>query len=159
MKLGFLTSHGSKNSVRDKVIGQKCIYLDTERTLHRQSVGHCRGWMRPWSEAWLVFFFFFSFIFISWRLITLQFCSGFCHTLTWISHGFTHPNVHSSMVSFYRLGNMLMSGRITPTILGEGWRFPGFGPLPIPWFFNSALELSWHFWVCHFTFWLRIKIP
>ena len=37
----------------------------------------------------LCFFFFFSFIFISWRLITLQYCSGFCHTLTWISHGFT----------------------------------------------------------------------
>ena len=37
---------------------------------------------------------FFSFIFINWRLITLQYCSGFCHTLTWISHGFTcfpHP--------------------------------------------------------------------
>ena len=34
--------------------------------------------------------FFFPFIFISWRLITLQYCSGFCHTLTWISHGFTH---------------------------------------------------------------------
>ena len=32
---------------------------------------------------------FFSFIFITWRLITLQYCSGFCHTLTWISHGFT----------------------------------------------------------------------
>ena len=30
---------------------------------------------------------FFSFIFISWRLITLQYCSGFCHTLTWITHG------------------------------------------------------------------------
>ena len=28
------------------------------------------------------FSFFFSFIFISWRLITLQYCSGFCHTLT-----------------------------------------------------------------------------
>ena len=26
--------------------------------------------------------FFFSFIFISWRLITLQYRSGFCHTLT-----------------------------------------------------------------------------
>ena len=40
------------------------------------------------------FFFFFSFIFISWRLITLQYCSGFCHTLTRISHGFIcvpHP--------------------------------------------------------------------
>ena len=28
------------------------------------------------------FFSFFSFIFISWRLITLQYCSGFCHTMT-----------------------------------------------------------------------------
>ena len=33
------------------------------------------------------FSFFFTFIFISWRLITLQYCSGFCHTLIWISHG------------------------------------------------------------------------
>ena len=32
---------------------------------------------------------FFSFIFNSWRLITSQYCSGLCHTLTWISHGFT----------------------------------------------------------------------
>ena len=33
-------------------------------------------------------FFFPPFIFISWRLI-LQYCSGFWHTLTWISRGFT----------------------------------------------------------------------
>ena len=33
--------------------------------------------------------FFPPFIFISCRLITLQYCSDFCHTLTWISHGFT----------------------------------------------------------------------
>ena len=40
------------------------------------------------------------FIFISWRLITLQYCSGFCHTLTWISHGFTcipHPDSASHL--------------------------------------------------------------
>ena len=46
------------------------------------------------------FFFFFSFIFISWRLITLQYCSGFCHTLTWISHKFTcipHPDPPSHL--------------------------------------------------------------
>ena len=43
---------------------------------------------------------FFSFIFISWRLITLQYCSGSCHTLTWISHGFTcvpHPDPPSHL--------------------------------------------------------------
>ena len=27
------------------------------------------------------------FIYFNWRLITLQYCSGFCRTLTWISHG------------------------------------------------------------------------
>ena len=36
-----------------------------------------------------LFSLFFFFPFISWRLITLQYCSGFCHTLTGISHGFT----------------------------------------------------------------------
>ena len=39
--------------------------------------------------------FFFPFIFISWRLITSQHFTGFCHTLTSISHGFTcisHPD-------------------------------------------------------------------
>ena len=48
--------------------------------------------------SYFIYFFmlliFFPFIFISWRLITLQYCSGFCHALTWISHGFTcvpHP--------------------------------------------------------------------
>ena len=41
------------------------------------------GWLSLQSKG----LFFFSFIFISWRLITLQYCSGFCHTLTWISHG------------------------------------------------------------------------
>ena len=41
------------------------------------------------------FFFFNFFFFISWRLITLLYCSEFCHTLKWISHGFTcisHPD-------------------------------------------------------------------
>ena len=28
-----------------------------------------------------------SFFFLNWKPITLQYCSGFCHTLTWISHG------------------------------------------------------------------------
>ena len=44
--------------------------------------------------------FIFSFIFISWRLITLQYCGGVCHTLTWISHGFTcipHPDPPSHL--------------------------------------------------------------
>ena len=50
------------------------------------------------------FFSFFSifylFILISWRLITLLYCSGFCHTLTWISIGYTcipHPDPPSHL--------------------------------------------------------------
>ena len=37
---------------------------------------------------------YFFLNYFNWRLITLQYCSGFCHTLTWISHGCTcvpHP--------------------------------------------------------------------
>ena len=40
------------------------------------------------------------FIFFYWRVITLQYCSGFCHTLKWISHGFTcvpHPDPPSHL--------------------------------------------------------------
>ena len=57
---------------------------------------HCFPTYLPWSDGtkchdlcFLNVEFFFPFIFISWRLITLEYCSGFCHTLTWISHGFT----------------------------------------------------------------------
>ena len=44
----------------------------------------------------LSFFFlvFLVLIYFNWRLITLQYCGGFCHTFTWISHGCTcvpHP--------------------------------------------------------------------
>ena len=37
---------------------------------------------------------YFVIINFNWKLITLQYCHGFCHTLTWISHGCTcvpHP--------------------------------------------------------------------
>ena len=69
-------------------------YIYVSRTLH-------------WGSLWCCIFFsilfhilFFSIYFISWRLITLQYCSGFCHTLTWISHGFTcvpHPDSPSHL--------------------------------------------------------------
>ena len=53
---------------------------------------------------------FFPFIFISWRLITLQYYSGFCHTLTWISHGFTcisHPDPPSQFFFFLISRNLV----------------------------------------------------
>ena len=42
----------------------------------------------------------FKLIYFSWRLITLQDCSGFCHTLTLIRHGCTcvpHPESPSHL--------------------------------------------------------------
>ena len=38
-------------------------------------------------EPWLSFLKNL-FIYFNWRLITLQYCGGFCHMLTWISHGY-----------------------------------------------------------------------
>ena len=56
------------------------------------------------SDCFLIALSFFCsfrfFFFISWRLITLQYCSGFLHTLTWISHGYTcipHPDPPSHL--------------------------------------------------------------
>jgi len=43
---------------------------------------------------WLLNCFYFLINYFNLRLITLQYCAGFCHTLTWISHGCTcvpHP--------------------------------------------------------------------
>ena len=63
--------------------------------------------------------FFFSFIFISWRLITLQYCSGFCHTSTWISHGFTcipRPDP-SSHLPLHPIPLGLPSGSLILTVL------------------------------------------
>ena len=57
------------------------------------------NWLNWILLNWILFFFF-PFIFISWRLITLQYCSGFCHTFKWISYGFTcipHPDPPSHL--------------------------------------------------------------
>ena len=45
-------------------------------------------------------FYFKNFIYFNWRLITLQYCSGFCYTLLWMSHGCTcvlHPEPASDL--------------------------------------------------------------
>ena len=42
----------------------------------------------------------FKLIYFNWRLTTLQYCGGFCRTLTWISHGYTcipHPDPPSHL--------------------------------------------------------------
>ena len=47
------------------------------------------------SHVWEIFKIYFN-----WRLITLQYCGGFCHTFSWISHGCTcvpHPDPPSHL--------------------------------------------------------------
>ena len=68
--------------------GQICQYIIWLRNTCAINLFCVHNWMSVLEAI------FFS-IFISWRLITLQYCSGFCHTFVWISHGFTcvpHPN-------------------------------------------------------------------
>ena len=43
----------------------------------------------------------------------------------------------------------LISEKIILTISGRGREFPGIGPRPVFGLLGSALELSWHTWVCH----------
>ena len=48
-------------------------------------------------HSWLSYLGLF---FFNWRLITLQYCGGFCHTVTWISHVCTcvpHPEPPSHL--------------------------------------------------------------
>ena len=47
-----------------------------------QGVSSLHQVAKVFSASASAFLFFFPFIFISWRLIILQSCSGFCHTLT-----------------------------------------------------------------------------
>ena len=49
----------------------------------------------------LLYFLKYRFIYFNWRLITLQYCSGFANTLTWICHGCTcvpHPEPSSHLL-------------------------------------------------------------
>ena len=75
---------------RDTELIRLIWYVNSSYFFHR-SIVICRSQLKSalvtrnnWKPCFFLFFFF-----ISWRLITLQYCSGFCHTLKWISHGFT----------------------------------------------------------------------
>ena len=66
----------------------------------------------------------YKFIYFNWRLITLQYCDGFCHTLTWISHRCTcvphpisqgHPSApalstlsHASSLDWWSISHMVI---------------------------------------------------
>ena len=48
----------------------------------------------------ILYLFYFLISLFNWKLIALHYCTGFCHTLTWISHGCTcvpHPESPSHL--------------------------------------------------------------
>ena len=53
-----------------------------------RSKKNCQDCQRAYCLCYFLGGFFFLINFLNWRLITLKYC-GFCHTLTWISHGCT----------------------------------------------------------------------
>ena len=78
------------------IIGSMLIYLT------RTDTNAFLSWLCgiPLYICTTVLFCLFCF-FLNWRLITLQYYSGFCHTLTWISHGHTcvpHPEPPSHLL-------------------------------------------------------------
>ena len=51
---------------------------------------HLLNWFYFFITIFCVAFYLFIFKnYFNWRLIILQYCGGFCHTFTWISHGCT----------------------------------------------------------------------
>ena len=74
----------------------RSLVLFTEWLLRRGSAAVETG-RNQCPGAWEYLFLFLNF---NWRLITSQYCGGFCHTLTWISHGCTcvpHPDLPSHL--------------------------------------------------------------
>ena len=61
-------------------IGYCMAFIVGPEDQHRKGTAAQQG-IRDDKEVQALFIYF-SFIFICWRLITLQFCSGICHTLT-----------------------------------------------------------------------------
>ena len=72
------------------------------RACREKWLGSCpRCWMEvACMGSCIPVFQFYLFIYFNWRLVTLQYCGGFCRTLTLISHGctcVTHPKLPSHL--------------------------------------------------------------
>ena len=70
------------------------------------------------------FFFFYLCIYFNWRLITLQYCSGFCHIFTWISHGCTcvpHPEPPPTSLPISSLRVITVHQPWAPCLMHRTW--------------------------------------
>ena len=71
------------------------LHRRTLKCLKRDNIG-----ISYFNKAKPNFCLFFFLIYFNWRLIALQYCGGFGHTLTWISHGcisVPHPKPSSHL--------------------------------------------------------------
>ena len=53
-----------------------------------------------WAYFYFIYFLFikkFFYLLFNWRIIDLQYCAGFCHTPTSISHRYTHAASHLNL--------------------------------------------------------------
>ena len=147
--------HLSKLLIKNYLSKERATFQNTNQNVTQWTVTSKRFhdlWpLRPKSSSPLFrqqcCLFFFSFIFISWRLIILQNCSGFSHTLTWLSHGFTcvpHPDLPSHLpLHPFPLGLPSAPGPSTclmhPTWAGDLIRTPIYAVLP----FNKVCVMTY----------------
>ena len=86
-------------------------------------------WKEGFSQFGVCLFVFFNFY---WRIIALQYCAGFCHTSTWISHRY---------ICVPTLWNLLpISHPIPPFPRALGWVPCVVQPIPTGYLF--------HVWQC-----------
>ena len=92
--LNNTSHHSTKNGDLRVISPQNSLHGYVDITFLLLPFFFLHLWWEHWGSINSYFEIFFSLFYISWRLITSQYCSGFCHTLIWISHGLTcvpHP--------------------------------------------------------------------
>ena len=104
MKLRFVMSRRRKNSVRDKVIGKKCIYLE-RYTVYRQNAVHLKRRAWPWEK----------------------------HPPQSVGHLRRQEALKYGMVSFYGLGDFIRKGvgGLFQLSWRRGGDFQELGPRPL----------------------------
>ena len=74
---------------------KNCKMVEGARKQCNQTPYHMSGWPTDWENKYIA-----EFLPQKWKFVFFFFCSEFCHTLKWNSHGFTcvpHPDPPSHL--------------------------------------------------------------